>query len=214
MVGDQQDNGNPEKVPLETAEDFSRLFQQYYPLLLGVCRLYIKESQESEDLVQDFFIHLWKKRQNLGISSSLKNYMLVAVRNRSLDFIRKKNRTVSFEDTGEEDFSYEAPLLPLEKKEKAELVRRILSQLSPQCRMIFVLVRFENLSYKEVSELLNISIKTVENHMGRALKALRRIHGIKGESLSGDLMAWTMIILLDNQKLDFFLEKALGVLPS
>lgn len=152
-------------------KDFSLLYDRYKHVLYGIALSYLKDTDSSDDLIQELFLTLWNKRQDLEIQN-MKAYLFQMTRNRCLDYLKAQKH---IEDIAEaEDLSHEqTPQQELEFKETGKRLQNLIQNLSPQCRTVFLLVRFENLKYKEVAGLLSISEKTVENHMGRALKALR-----------------------------------------
>ena len=129
----------------------------------------------SEEIVQDIFIYLWEKKEKIKIESSVKAYLLRASKNRSLNFIRNektkleihnelfdKNKTVT-----------EMPDSVMDTNQLREVINSAINNLPEKCREIYILGKEKNLSYKEISEELGISVKTVEAQMGKALRKLR-----------------------------------------
>jgi len=172
-----------EKDFLLDEKAFEFFFRKYYRLLTGFCLNFIPRQHESEDIVQELFISLWNKRLHLVINGSLKHYLLISVKNRAIDCIRSesKSETVSLTEV------YDISAVQFDELELKEFNRSFVSAvkaLTPQCRIVFVLCRFEGYSYAETADLLGISSKTVENHMGRALRTLREnLDGIEKSSL-------------------------------
>ncbi len=150
------------------------LFKKYYePLCLSGYR-YIRDKQTIEDLVQELFFDLWKKRAGINVKSSLGSYLRTAVRNRALNYIKAQRIDFADEDeivsfTSEDTNSQE----DLETIELETFINGVIDSLPEKCRMVFVLSRHEELSYKEIAEKLDISTKTVENQISKALKILR-----------------------------------------
>lgn len=149
-------------------------FHKYYePLCLHGLR-YLRDRHQVEDLVQDLFHDLWKKRESLNIKSSLVGYLKTSVRNRIINHVKSKR--VSF---GEEDEMKDLSLNEassqenLENVELEQYMHQAIESLPEKCRMIFAMSRFEELSYREIAEKLEISPKTVENQISKALKVLR-----------------------------------------
>ena len=162
---------------------FEKEFKKHYKWLVGVAARIINDSNTAEDLVQETFIALWEKRNEIELQGSLQGYLRTAVVNRSLNYLRGK---VKF--TGEEinehkqwvsDATHlaDAALLSGETENK---VNRVISQLPEAQRLVFILSRFEEMSYREIAERLNISIKTVEKHMTSSLKQLRKYLPVLG----------------------------------
>ena len=154
-----------------------QLFRRYYEPL---CRyvygiLGDKNAVLTEDVVQEVFLKLWKNKTQIQINTSLKAYLYQAARNTALNAIQKEKRhqqleTVYMTGRKQSEMKTEEELLLNETRQKLQAG---LSQLPPKCREVFQLSRFEELSYKEIAQTLNISVKTVENQMGKALKLLR-----------------------------------------
>lgn len=154
---------------------FEALFKGYYANLCGYAIKYVWEKEQAEEIVQDLFYNLWEKRENLFISSSLDSYLFRAVRNACLNYLKHKkvrdnyaSSTKSMYSPGEgHDHN------PVETLELQKSIDDAIESLPPERKKIFKLSRFEGLKYKEIAEQLDISIKTVEAQMGKALKYLR-----------------------------------------
>lgn len=156
----------------------SLIFKEHYPFLCQAIIRVVKDPIVAEDLAQDVFHDLWKRRENLEISTSIKAYLRRAGINKTLNFIRDKK--VKWDD---ED---KLPMMPanvttaiqmLEGKELEKLINLTIDSLPERCRLVFTLSRFEDLSYQEIATALDISVKTVENQMSKALKVLRAALG-------------------------------------
>lgn len=154
---------------------FEHVFRTYYqPLCNYACSL-IKDKDEAEEVVQNAFFNIWNKREALQVNTSLKSYIYRAVHNDCLNKIRhSKVRTLYAEDykstmAGGFDDSSKT----LDAKELNARINEAINALPEQCGHVFKLSRFENLKYTEIAGQLGISVKTVENHMGKALKILR-----------------------------------------
>lgn len=147
--------------------------QQYENVCKAIFRL-VQDPGLTEDLAQEVFVRFWEKRENINVDSNLGAYLRRMAINEALGYMRKKSRYIADE-------------LPLhlpghqaaaadEAIEATELSQRIslaIGSLPPRCQTIFQLSRFEELTYREIAEKLDISIKTVENQMGKALKIMR-----------------------------------------
>lgn len=153
------------------AAGFARLYKHYQPLLFGIALSYLSSRSLAADAVQDVFLSLWNKRSEIE-PRVLKPYIFQMMRNHSLDVLRQKKEHASLENM-ETEPETNGFTEQMDAKETGRKARDLIQALSPQCRIVFLLVRFEKLSYRETAEVLNLSVKTVENHMGRALKALR-----------------------------------------
>jgi len=154
---------------------FEQTFRKYYQRLCNYACTLLKDEDESEEVVQTVFLTIWEKRENLEITLSLKSYLYRAVHNHCLNrFKHASVRQVHREHTlnfGEH--SYESVTEVIHANELEERIERSVSKLPEQCQKAFRLSRFEELKYHEIAEQLGISIKTVENQIGKALKILR-----------------------------------------
>lgn len=153
---------------------FDRLFKQYYKYLVVIAYKYVKDDHLSRDLVQDVYMDLWKRRESIDIELSLKFFLRRAVINRSLSTIRKNSRMSFEEDAGlnvatksnETESHYQM-------KELNEVLEAAYAKLPARCLEVFKLSRHEGLSHKEIAAKLDISTKTIENQMTKALKIIR-----------------------------------------
>ncbi len=150
------------------------MFREYYPFLCKIIVRVLPDAHVAEDLAQEVFFDLWKKRDNFSINTSLKAYLRRAGINRTLNYIR--DRKIRWDD--EEKIAFQASNLTdasrkLEGEELQQKIDNAIDQLPERCRLIFSLSRFEEMSYQEIADQLGISIKTVENQMTKALKILR-----------------------------------------
>lgn len=161
-----------QKIYEGNEESFTRVFDCYYTGLCYYANKFIHDIDESRSLVQQVFVDLWMKRDKLVIQQSAKAYLFTSVRNYALDYIKHKVVEAKYlQKATPESAVFDQDLI-----EEAELNARInsaIEALPEKCREIFILCRFEDLSYREIAERLGISIKTVEMQMGIALKKLR-----------------------------------------
>jgi len=152
---------------------FNRVFDQYYIQLCLFSSKIIKDIDKSRSIVQDVFVDLWVDHQRLNITNSLRSYLYTAVKNLSLDYLKH----LKVESEYVSSFVGSNVFLNDTAIEEAELNQKIniaIENLPPQCKAVFKLSRLEGLKYSEISERLNISVKTVEMHVGTALKKLRK----------------------------------------
>jgi len=135
----------------------------------------VRDHEASEDIVQQVFMKFWDKRERLNPTLEVKPYLFVAVKNTSLNYLKVSKRTAGMEDeqfinlnpekrTAEDD---------MELQELEATLQKVIKDLPPKCQQVFVLSRFEEKSYKEIAAEMEISVKTVENQMGKALRKLR-----------------------------------------
>lgn len=147
---------------------YARPLHAYGVSLLG-------NAHMAEEMIQQLFLKIWEQRATLEIHSSLKAYLYRSIHNDCMNYLRHlKVRQRYAESTGRDPaLSQEQPSGRLEIKEIQSRLRSGLGKLPEACRTVFQLSRFEHLSYKEIAGQLGISIKTVENQMGKALRVLR-----------------------------------------
>ncbi|GAB3718323.1 RNA polymerase sigma-70 factor [Spirosoma flavus] len=164
-----------EAIRAGSERDFEAVFRQYYASLCRYARQLLPDADDAEEEVQAMFLALWEKRNGLIISVSLKSYLFRAVHNRCLN--RLKHAAVRNEHREYVEYRGEAiadsPVEELMGDELANQLQRAIQKLPEQCRLAFTLSRFEELKYGEIAERLGISIKTVENQIGKALRILR-----------------------------------------
>ncbi len=151
---------------------FDSLFAKYYADL--VCYAYgiTSDRSVSEDLVQDFFIKFWQQKRYKSISTSLRHYLFFSIRNSCVNYLRDNKKTILLDDSIIFDDSE-----PDSDREDEEIVFRkifnAMEKLPTERKKIFRLCFLHNMKYREVAELLGISINTVKVQIGRALKFLR-----------------------------------------
>lgn len=155
------------------------LFKQYYKQLVRFAREIVKSNDQAEDMVQEVFVKIWEKRNQLSDSVQLKPYLYVAVKNHCLNQLKLNERKYWMEDEMEDDIRLSTPDATgqLDAKQLQSKIEQAIEALPPKCGLIFKMSRFEEKSYKEIAEALELSIKTVENQMGKALAILRQSVG-------------------------------------
>ena len=157
----------------ETA--FQETFEIYFKVLVLFATKFSLDKETAEDLVQDIFVKLYEQRDRLQFHSSLKAFLYQSVKNRCIDFIRTtKNRE---KHHGEIKASSDLEGLDSEElmmqSELEEKIYQSIKQLPEQCQLIFKMNRFEGKRNQEIADELNISKRTVETQISKALKRLR-----------------------------------------
>ena len=154
---------------------YSELFLHFYPSLQQFAFSFLKSKQLSEEAVSDVFIKIWENRKTLHTITNLKFYLFTSTRNTALNYLKKqKGRQNLLPD----DYWVELNSVFFDPEQlmiTAEMIRKIqeaVQSLPPRCKLIFKLVKEEELKYREVAELLNLSVKTVENQMTNTLKKI------------------------------------------
>jgi RNA polymerase sigma-70 factor, ECF subfamily len=154
---------------------FEMLFRTYYRPLCQYAYSFLNDRDEAEEVVQAAFINIWDKREHMEIQSSLKAYLYRIVRNSCLNVIKHekvKKQHVAHEMVHAESM-HESVSQSVISSELEERIATAMKTLPEQCRLVFQLSRFEELKYAEIADQLNISVKTVENQIGKALKIMR-----------------------------------------
>ncbi|ATL46146.1 RNA polymerase sigma-70 factor [Chitinophaga caeni] len=148
------------------------LFKSYFTPACKTIYRFVQDMSVAEDLAQDVFIKIWNKRAGLG-EVYFKAYIQRSAINAALDYLDKKKRRGVHTELEEENM--QIPVLPMQGnlRETAAKIDAAVNELPEKCREVFILSRYEELSYKEIASTLNISVKTVENQVMTALKKLR-----------------------------------------
>ncbi len=159
----------------DNTEFLNIIFFKYHDLLLTFAIFFLNKV-DAEEIVSDIFFQLWQKRKQIHIKTTLKGYLLSTTRNKCINTLKKQH--VLLERIAKLDYSTIAyiPISPDKSIEYEEIKKSIdffIEKLPSKCKLIFKLSRENNLSYKEISNELDISINTVNTQMYRALKFLK-----------------------------------------
>ncbi len=152
--------------------NFEEIFKLYFGPLCNYVNFQIHDWELSREVVQGSFLRIWENRENIEISSSVKSYLYSTVRNRMIDHIRANKKLDKYKSNIK---ATEA--LPVEQELNPHLIRseimHSLGKLKPKMQKIFSLSKIEGLTYSEISSYLNISKRTVEDNIARALALMR-----------------------------------------
>lgn len=162
-----------EAIKGDDQKAYRALFDRYYKYLLVTAYAYVKDENTIRDLTQDVFLEIWRKRNSLNINN-VKAYLRRSVINKALNYIKAQRMDFqesndSFEVADNKNVQEE-----LEASQLQVIINEAIEGLPDRCRVIFALRRFEELSLKEIAQKLDISPKTVENQLTKALKILRK----------------------------------------
>jgi RNA polymerase sigma-70 factor, ECF subfamily len=158
---------------------FRRLYDLYYTRLFLYARSYVEDAGDAEDIVQELFFELWKKREELDILTSLSSYLFRAVHNRCIQYLRHRKVVAGFESMHQLKLkdaeilystSSDYTFTEIQFREIAEIYDKTNHTLPEKTREIFKLSRTSFKSNKEIAAMLHIEIKTVEYHISKALK--------------------------------------------
>jgi RNA polymerase sigma-70 factor (ECF subfamily) len=151
---------------------FEILFQKYHASLCLLSKRYTKDMASARDIVQALFIHLWEKRASIIIEVSLRAYLYRAVRFNSIRYL-ENDRKIGIRTEEMPEMTHDPEFFDnIEYIELQRVILDTIESLPEQCRKVFTLSRNENLKYTEIAEVLQISVKTVESHISKALKIL------------------------------------------
>ncbi len=150
------------------------LYEAYFDSLYQFAITYLKSGEQAEEAVSDVFIKVWKKRAGLLRIKNLKLYLFVSTKNTALNYLRKQNKPALQADNYRVQLQsvYFDPEQLLITEEMMRRIHTAIRELPPRCQLIFKLIKEDGLRYKEVADLLQVSIKTVENQMTTALSRL------------------------------------------
>jgi len=154
---------------------FETIFRTYYERLCNYANTILNDMDEAEEMVQGAFLTVWEKHDTLEIHTSVKSYLYRAVHNSCLNRVKhyKVRKTYGDSVKNQTELLHDDASQDLIGSELDAIVANAIDSLPDQCKLVFKLSRFENLTYAEIAEQLGISVKTVENHMVKALKVLR-----------------------------------------
>lgn len=153
---------------------FKALFHKYYASMCQFAYQILKDSDLAEETVQELFVRVWEKRAVLNIETSVSHYLFRSVRNHCLNQLQHQKVRQQYAsrmmENAEQQIDWQPFYLEVDLMERIE---RSIASMPPKRQEIFRLSREQGLKYKEIADMLNISVKTVEAQMGLALKHLR-----------------------------------------
>ena len=163
---------------LVTAGDqraFEDLYRLFFTRLFNFAMLYVHKKEVSEEIVNDVMMKVWNKKDDLSSVHNLETYLFVAVRNHSLNYLSQYSPyhiAIEPDSLQGQLIHLNDPGAALEWKEIYFRLNQAIDELPDQCRTVFKLIREEGFRYKQVAEILNISPRTVETQLFRAIKKL------------------------------------------
>ncbi|MFC5047328.1 RNA polymerase sigma factor [Aquimarina hainanensis] len=164
-----------ERLSQNDASAMTELYNRYWKLLYSSSYNVLRNKALCEDITQEVFVDVWNNRKKIEITTSLKSYLYACTRYKVFAQLKKNNKYIHLPyinklDNRSLNVSTDSALL---HKELSEQINTIIESLPEKCRNVFRLSRVEQMSYKEISHKLNISTKTVENHISKALQIIR-----------------------------------------
>ena len=166
----RDDNHFLEQIKLDDELAFGELFKFYYAPLTGYAHTILQDRESAKEVVQDMFVKFWEKRHDLEINQSAKAYFYRSVYNRCMNVIKHEGVKRNYQAQADKTDGDNGDMLSWELQEQLDAG---LEKLPERCRAVFIKAKLEGLKYAEIAEELGISVKTVENQMGKALKILR-----------------------------------------
>lgn len=151
----------------------SNIYQQYWEELYQLSFQLIKDQQIAEDTIHDVFVNIWNIRKKLTIQTSLKSYLYTCVRYECYRVLRKRHKTKTIPLEEQTNYLLAEESCHLELKDLQKKLESILNTLPVKSQRIFHLSRNEEMSYNEIAEKMNLSSKSIEYHISKALKKLK-----------------------------------------
>ena len=161
-------------LPTNDSLAMELMFHKYYTYLCKTVMRVLNDEHTAEDLAQEVFFDVWRKRAGINVTTSLPGYLRRAAMNKTLNFIRDRKIKWDDEDQLALKPTNEVNVVSeLEGKDLERSIHAAIDLLPERCRLVFTLSRFEGMSNQQIADELGISVKTVENQIGKALKLLR-----------------------------------------
>lgn len=167
-----------EQIARDDQKAFGVLFQLFYKRLLGFAFQYVRTTEVAEEIVSDVFVKLWNRRADLTTIENPEAYLFIAVKNGSLNYLEKYSlyQVVQLPDNERSELvNLDNPQKELEWKELLFKMDEAVSTLPAECQRVFRLSREEGFKAKEVATILNVSPRTVETQLYRAIKKIDSI---------------------------------------
>ena len=178
------------QLKLNDEQAFDALFRHYSALVYRFSYSYLKSRVEAEEIVQDCFLKIWEKRQQLREDVPLKGYLFTTAHHAILNQIRRSQHHMRFQ-THIATLNPDVATNDAEYSEIESLYQSALEKLPPKRRQIFILSRQQGLSYPQIAKELNLSVKTVEGQIMHALKFLRTYFRANGSEILGVILVLT-----------------------
>ncbi|RQO29704.1 RNA polymerase sigma-70 factor [Taibaiella sp. KBW10] len=159
----------------DTERGFEGLFKEQFKPLYRYAFGLLEDTMQSEEVVQDVFLKLWQHRDHITIETNINAYLYRAVHNQCMNTLNHEKVKAKYSQfvTSAAPTYAESPLSAMQTKELQGVIKKAMLKIPEKCRTVFHLSRQDELSYKEIAAKLGLSLKTVENQMGKALKILR-----------------------------------------
>lgn len=157
----------------ESQQDFRILYDLLYDRFFRIANYYLKKEEWAQEVVIDIFLILWNRRIDLASIRNFDNYSFILLKNASLNYLEKyKLKAVPLDDKIQSEY-VQTPEDELLNDELLLVYIKALEELPPKCREVFILIREQGLSYKEAAYQLDISVKTVDSQLQKAIKSIK-----------------------------------------
>lgn len=160
-------------LKFDSHEAFVKIFRQYYANLVRFTARFIPDKSTCEDIVQEAFIRVWINRKKLETDTSIRSYLISLVQNLALNELRHRKVKMLYEDMNHETILSLSPDEHMFFSELSDAYETALAKLDPEVRETLMLSRQEKLKYSEIAQRLNISVRTVESRISKAIKYLQ-----------------------------------------
>jgi RNA polymerase sigma-70 factor, ECF subfamily len=164
------------RIKLGDEQAFELLFRKYFVRLCAFSNKFLGDPEIAQEIVQDVFAKVWEGRNEIDPEDSLKSYLFKIAKNLSINNLKRKEVESKYTEIYKlvySDYSDFSPYESLLARELEDNIASSIGKLPAECRKVFELSRTEGLKYKEIADALNISVKTVEAQMSKALRVLR-----------------------------------------
>jgi RNA polymerase sigma-70 factor, ECF subfamily len=155
---------------------FEQLFNSEYKGLCFFALKYVRDMEAAKEIVQDSFLSLWERRDSIDLEKSVKSYIATSIRNKCLNYLRDNKKfyhDLLPDDIQNGNLFFESNDVLMETELQAK-INTAINELPDKCREVFLFSRYDNLKYNEIAARLQISVKTVETQMSKALQHMRQ----------------------------------------
>ena len=156
---------------------FCRFMERYSSRLYNYVFALIGQKEPAEEVVSDVFYEVWKNRKTLGGIENMNAWIQTITYRKAISYLRKETGKTELSLDGIGDFIFapiQSPDEAMISKEEMEKINNAIQQLPPKCKHVFFLAKIEGLPYKEIADILNISVKTINNHIAFALEEIAK----------------------------------------
>ena len=165
-----------ERIALFNDEDaFKKLFHHFYKPLCNFAASLIQQEDAAQDLIAELFISIWNTKSNLLAVKNIKTYLYTAAKNQSIRYLSRQHEEFNIDNIpfNAIPLDYDCPESLIISQETISIIEMAIEELPIRCKLVFRLIKFDRLTYQETADILDISIKTVDAQL---VKAIKRLH--------------------------------------